>query len=282
MARDYYDETKEAAKEAAAKQKQADAQATVELNKQSVYQPKLANQPDIQDYEIQAGIKQYPSNVGVAEDTAEQMHNDRIATNTQGNNTSVPSQPQQPQQPQQTQQTQSQQAPGEVIPSTLKAQSDWNAAGKYMYLPNHPKAVNGYVRLSKGDVIWARQKLNLPTEQPEATAPTQSATVTTTTATQPKDNVDKQAVGVPLDQRGDLMKQYQKAMRNAKKIKAQYINKAKKYFRDIEQIKADAEGNKEYRMNEARMRWAADKKATNEEYQKAMQVASQYYEQLRK
>ena len=188
-----------------------------------------------------------------------------------------------PSQPQQTQQTQSQQAPGEVIPSTLKAQSDWNAVGKYMYLPNHPKAVNGYVQLSKGDVIWARQKLNLPTEQPEATAPTtQTIPQTTTTATQPKDAVDKQAVGVPLDKRGELLKQYQKAMRNAKKIKAQYISKAKQYFKDIEQIKADTEGNKEYRMNEARMRWSDEKRALNDEYQKAMQVASQYYEQLRK
>ena len=187
-----------------------------------------------------------------------------------------------PSQSQQTQQTQPQQAPGEVIPATLKAQSDWNAVGKYMYLPNHPKAVNGYVQLSKGDVIWARQKLNLPTEQPEATAPTATQAVTTTTATQPKDAVDKQAVGVPLDQRGELLKQYQKAMRNAKKIKAQYISKAKQYFRDIEQIKADVEGNKEYRMNEAYMKWSADKRTLNADYQKAMQVASQYYEQLRK
>ena len=177
----------------------------------------------------------------------------------------------------------SQQAPGEVIPATLKAQSDWNAIGKYMYLPNHPKAVNGYVQLSKGDVIWARQKLNLPTDQPKETAPTtQTAPQITTTATQPKDAVDKQAVGVPLDQRGELLKQYQKAMRNAKKIKAQYISKAKQYFRAIEQIKADAEGNKEYRMNEAYMKWSDEKRSLNGEYQKAMQVASQYYEQLRK
>ena len=193
-----------------------------------------------------------------------------------------------PSQSQQTQQTQSQQAQDEVIPATLvipatvKAQSDWNAVGKYMYLPNHPKAVNGYVQLSKGDVIWARQKLNLPTEQPEATAPVTQTAPQTTTATQPKDAVDKQAVGVPLDQRGELLKQYQKAMRNAKKIKAQYISKAKQYFRDVEQIKADAEGNKEYRMNEAYSKWSADKRALNADYQKAMQVASQYYEQLRK
>lgn len=188
-----------------------------------------------------------------------------------------------PRQAQQTQQTQSQPATGEVIPSTLKAQSDWNAIGKYMYLPNHPKAVNGYVQLSKGDVIWARQKLNLPTDRPEATAPaTQAAPQTTTTATQPKDTVDKQAVGVPLDQRGKEMQKYQKAMRNAKKIKAQYISKAKQYFRDIENIKNDAEGNKEYRMNEARMRWSSEKQVLNGEYQKAMQIASQYYEQLRK
>ena len=153
-----------------------------------------------------------------------------------------------------------------------------------MYLPNHPKAVNGYVQLSKGDVIWARQKLNLPTEQPQATAPVNNVqpAVQNTTAVQPKDAVDKQAVGVPLDQRGELLKQYQKAMRNAKKIKAQYISKAKQYFRAIEQIKADAEGNKEYRMREAYMRWSDEKRTLNADYQKAMQVASQYYEQLRK
>ena len=35
-------------------------------------------------------------------------------------------------------------------------------------------------------------------------------------------------------------------------------------------------------MNEAYTRWSADKRALNADYQKAMQVASQYYEQLRK
>lgn len=275
MARDYYDETEKAARDAAAKQKQADALATAELNKQPVYQPTLYHQPSAEDYAMQAlAAKQPQTQVQSAtqsKDTPSQMPSQTQAVAQSKDNTS------------QTPQPQSQQAPGEVIPSTLKAQSDWNAVGKYMYLPNHPKATNGYVQISKGDVIWARQKLNLPTEQPEATAPTaQTASQVTTTATQPKDAVDKQAVGVPLDQRGELLKQYQKAMRNAKKLKAQYTSKAKQYFRDIEQIKADAEGNKEYRMNEARTRWYDEKRSLNEEYQKAMQVASQYYEQLRK
>lgn len=280
MARDYYDETKSNNKitpGAVVDQPPVTTQFSKEATAQSMTpeeQAKVLKTPV--SYNVKEEyVPAIGNETGNAETTkTTNTEPKRVITST--DNTVTQPQPT----PSKAQQAQSQQAPGETIPATLKAQSDWNAVGKYMYLPNHPKAVNGYVQINKGDVLYARQKLNLPTEQPEAQAPVQPQNQATSTV-KPVDNIDKQAVGVPLDERNNLIKEYQKYMRQAKRLKAQYTGKAKEFFTQVEQIKTSFTPDKDARIADLKKSYYAEKQRLNAEYQQALQAAGKVYEQIR-